>query len=138
LLYQFIKMKKEKLAVLVVDADFAVASHLTDMLYRSKPVGLVLHASNYSEAVSVLRQRNISVLVASVILPGRTGIELLRTVRDTGHKAQVIMTCSNPNNYYRELCRSLGAAYFFDKADDLSKLPFIVSGLQMDGSPGVN
>jgi DNA-binding NarL/FixJ family response regulator len=131
-------MPKDKSTILIVDADLTLASKLTDMLYSMGSVGVVLHAYTYSEAVHVLKHRNVSVLVVSITLPGRNGIELLRTLRDADYKAHVVMMSKYPNNYYRALCTSLGASYFFDKADDLNKLPFIVSELQLDSATNSN
>jgi DNA-binding NarL/FixJ family response regulator len=120
------KMQDEKLSILIVDNDFEVAKKLTRLLYGIKQVGLVLHASTYSEAVNVMRHRNISFLLVEIVLPGRNGIELLRTVHEAHYNAEVIMMGKNLNNYYYELCNSLGAIYLFDKSDDLKKIPFIL------------
>jgi DNA-binding NarL/FixJ family response regulator len=124
-------MEDKKIIVLIVAADFAIAKKLSELLYEVGSVGLVLQAHNYSQAVNVLRHRNIAVAVVDIALPGRNGVELLRTMHDADYRAQTLMISDHPSSYYRDLCSSLGASYFFDKSDDFDKIPFIVAQLQL-------
>ena len=122
-------MQKEKLVVMVVDDSIAVAQRLTSILYGMKSVGLVLHAADYDKAMDLLNHCSVSFLLVDINLPGKNGIEILRSIEKTGYNAKVMMISNQDNSYYREICASLGASYYFDKSDDFDKIPFIISQL---------
>lgn len=124
-------MKKEK-SVLVVDDCPAIAQRLADILYQTGTADVVMFASDCDQALNILQQRETSVLLIDINLPGKSGLELLRIVHETDIKTKVMIVSNHSNNYYRDLCNSLGASYFFDKSDDFDKIPFIVSQLQLN------
>ena len=123
-------MQKEKSVVLVVDGSDATAHKLAGVLYEAGTAEVVMFASTCDQALSILQQRETSVLMLDIDLPGKSGIELLRSVQGTDIKAKVMMISNHSNSYYRDLCSSLGASCFFDKSDDFDRIPFIISQLQ--------
>lgn len=125
-------MQREKLVVMVVDDHIPVAERLTNILYSMDSVGLVVHAPNYDAAMDLLSHCSISFLLVDINLPGKNGIEILRSIGKSGYKAKVMMISNQNNSYYRELCASLGASYYFDKSDDFDKIPFIITQLQLN------
>ena len=123
-------MQKEKSVVLVVDDSDAMAHKLAEVLYEAGTADVVMFASTCDQALSILQQRETSVLMLDINLPGKSGIELLRSIHEADIKTKVMMISNNSNSYYRDLYNSLGASYFFDKSDDFDRVPFIVSQLQ--------
>jgi two-component system chemotaxis response regulator CheY len=123
-------MQTEKLIVLVVDDSIAVAERLTNILYGMESVRLVLYAADYDNAMELLNHCNIPFVLLDINLPGKNGIAILRAIRKTGHQAKVMMISNQDNSYYRDLCGSLGASYYFDKSDDFDKIPYIITQLQ--------
>jgi DNA-binding NarL/FixJ family response regulator len=114
----------------VVDDSDAMANRLAEVLYEAGTANVVMFASTCDQAMSILQQRETSVLMLDINLPGKSGIELLRSVQRADIKTKVMMISSYSNSYYRDLSSSLGASYFFDKSDDFDRIPFIVSQLQ--------
>jgi len=131
-------MQIDKLVVMVVDDCIAVSQRLTSILYGMKSVGLVLHAPDYDKAMDLLNNCSISFLLVDINLPGRNGIEILRAIGKAGHSAKVMMISNQNNSYYREICASLGASYYFDKSDDFDKIPFIISQLVQNSEPNAS
>jgi len=125
-------MQKEKLVVMVVDDSIAIAQRLTNILYGMESVGLVLHAADYDKAMALLSHCSIPFLLVDINLPGKNGIDILRSISKTGYKTKVMMISNQSNSYYRELCASLGASYYFDKSDDFDKIPFVISQLVLN------
>jgi DNA-binding NarL/FixJ family response regulator len=125
-------MQKEKLVVMVVDDSIPIAIRLTNILYGMESVGLVLHAPDYEKAMAMLSNCSIPFLLVDINLPGKNGIEILRSINKMGYKTKVMMISNQDNSYYRELCASLGACYYFDKSDDFDKIPFIISQLVLN------
>jgi DNA-binding NarL/FixJ family response regulator len=122
-------MKKER-SVLVVDDCPAIAERLANILYKAGTADVVMFASDCDQAFNILQHRETSVLMIDINLPGKSGLELLRMVHETDIKTKVMMVSNQSGNYYRDLCSSLGASYFFDKSDDFDRIPFIVSQLE--------
>jgi len=71
-------MRKTKL--LIVDDEDIVRESLCDWL---SSVGYnVLAASNGEEALRIIRQKNVKIMIADLIMPGMDGLELMKKARD--------------------------------------------------------
>jgi len=57
----------------------------------------VVVADNYDEAVASFAQHDFDAIVTDILLAGKTGVDLLRKVRDLDLKAPVIMITGEPN-----------------------------------------
>ncbi len=57
----------------------------------------VVAAANYAEAVAALDDQTFDVVISDIILGGRTGIDLLRSIQESGHVGQVIMITGDPS-----------------------------------------
>jgi PAS domain S-box-containing protein len=75
----------------------------------------VAAAANYAEAVAALDEQAFDVVISDIILGGRTGIDLLRGIQESGHACQVIMITGDPSvNTASEAVR-LGAFDYLPK-----------------------
>jgi two-component system, NtrC family, response regulator HydG len=60
--------------------------------------GHEVHAcADYDDAVRLLDQHTFSVIITDIILPGNTGVDLLRTVRERDLNCPVVMITGEPN-----------------------------------------
>lgn len=60
--------------------------------------GYEVHRStDYTDAVSHLDRMAVDVIITDIILAGRTGVDLLRTVRERGLNCPVVMITGEPN-----------------------------------------
>ena len=81
--------------VLIIDDEesirFAFQTHLSKEGYE------VLTAENYELALENLSHTNFDVIFADIILPGHSGIDILREVKNRGLKCPVIIITGEPN-----------------------------------------
>lgn len=57
----------------------------------------VTTATNYAQALEALDEDGFDVVVSDIILGGKTGIDLLRTIQQTRERCQVIMITGDPS-----------------------------------------
>jgi two-component system OmpR family response regulator len=86
-------------------------------------------AHSYEEAVHMLTMHRYDYLLLDINMPGKSGISLLQTIRESGWKGRVIMLSNSAEASYKQHCLSLGASYFLDKTSDFEKVPLILNGI---------
>jgi CheY-like chemotaxis protein len=119
-------MKKEKLLILIVDDNINFVKRIVSMIEDLDNIGYINVAADYEEAVKLLEEMPDLVLL-DINLPGKSGIELLRRIKESGSETEVIMITNHADGYYRKVCKDLGAEYFLDKTNDFAKVPEIIS-----------
>lgn len=111
--------------VLVVDDEDDSLELLRRSLCR---MGLeVLPAKSASEALLVLATEHVDLIVADMVMAGRSGIDLLREVRELGFRAPFIMvTAYGEMESYLEVM-NLGAVDYLSKPVDGELLKAVVT-----------
>jgi DNA-binding NarL/FixJ family response regulator len=99
------------------------------MLEAVEGVGLVAAATNPAEALGAIRTSIPDVLVLDIQMPGGSGVEVLRAVRQAGLPTVVIILTNYATPWYRDTCLSDGADYFFDKSTEFDKVADVVERL---------
>jgi DNA-binding NarL/FixJ family response regulator len=121
------KLKKEKKIVLIVDDSILILERMIPMLEEVNNIQFVVHAANYSEAVELLKKLSPDMVLLDINLPDKSGIELLRTIKEQYQEIKVFMITNQANDYYRDICKKLGADHFFDKSKDFNLIPELLS-----------
>ena len=109
--------------VLITDDEAPVHELLKRAL---SPTGAsVVDAYNGEEALKVLAERPIDLLVTDVMMPGMDGLALVRTLRETGNKKFPVVVCTSMDESVKE---SLTQHLAFDAAgmDRFVRKPFSV------------
>lgn len=119
--------RKEKLLILIVDDNMCFVERMIGLLEEVKNIGYINVASDYDEASRLLVSEPHDLVLLDINLPGKSGIELLKKIKSAGGTTKVMMMTNHAEEYYRVLCRELGADYFLDKSNDFTKVPGIVS-----------
>jgi DNA-binding NarL/FixJ family response regulator len=122
-------MKKEKLMILIVEDSILIKERLKAMLLELDNVNQVLEAGTYEEAFRMLEQGVPNVLLLDLGLPGKSGIDLLRTIAQHKWELTIIVLTNQVGSYYKDLCLSMGAHHFLDKTKDFDKVPSLVEAL---------
>ena len=120
---------KEKLMILIVEDSILIKERLKAMLLELDNVNQVLEAGTYEEAFRELEQGVAHVLLLDIGLPGKSGIDLLRVISQYKWELTIIVLTNQIDNYYKNICLSMGAHYFLDKTRDFYKVPGIVEQL---------
>jgi DNA-binding NarL/FixJ family response regulator len=115
--------------VLIADDSRVVVERLADLLREVPGVQLVGKAKDAPEAIHSIVKKNPDAVILDLQMPGGSGLEVLRTIRQT-HPSVWVLICTNyPYPQYREECIAAGANYFLDKSAEFEKIPEILRDL---------
>jgi DNA-binding NarL/FixJ family response regulator len=115
--------------VLIVDDSKIVCNGLQQMLIHIVDVEIVGQANNARDAIASISEAKPNVVILDIRLPGKSGIEVLKDIRDKKLPIRVIMLTNYPYPQYRKKCEELGADYFFDKVTEIEEIPKVIEEL---------
>ncbi|MET0638120.1 MAG: response regulator [Chitinophagaceae bacterium] len=118
-----------EISVLIVDDNRFFAQRMAGLLDEMENVCFIHKAHNYDEALLHLAIHQYHYLLLDISMPGKNGIELLKTVGRLQFSGEIIMLTNSSEVFYRERCLLLGARYFLDKTADFEKVPHILNGI---------
>lgn len=111
--------------VFITDDSKLVVERLADLLKDVSGVEVIGQAHDPLEAVLSIQQMNPDALILDLQMPGGSGLDVLRAIRQ-GHPRLQVLICTNyPYPQYRDECTAAGANYFLDKSADFDKIPAI-------------
>ncbi|MEJ2192335.1 MAG: response regulator transcription factor [Nitrospirota bacterium] len=87
-------------------------------------------ARGYDEAVAALTREDFDLIVADILLGGRTGLELLGEVHERGLCAPVVMVTGAPSIETAAEAVRLGAYDYLPKPVDIRELLAVIQNLQ--------
>lgn len=115
--------------VLIVDDSNIVCEGLQQMLINIAGVELIGQANDAQDAITAISEYEPDVVILDIRLPGKSGIEVLKDIRDKKLPIRVIMLTNYPYPQYRKKCEELGADYFFDKVTEIEKISNLIEEL---------
>ncbi len=108
--------------VLVVDDERTIRELLSDTLAA---VGYAcLTAEDFRQAVDILDRENIDVVITDILLPGRSGVELLKHVKKT--KPQIPVLAISGKNISGDEILAAGADGFLAKPFRIGKIEDLI------------
>ena len=119
----------KEISVLIVDDNKFIVQRLAGMLDELEQVWNIQTANSYEEAIHQFNMHKYDVVLLDINLPGKSGISILKTVRQAGFAGKVIMLSNFTEQFYKDRCMMLGASLFLDKTADFDKLPYILAGV---------
>jgi CheY-like chemotaxis protein len=114
------------LTILLVDDNYEFAKRMSELLRELSVVGKVKVALSYEEAEKIISKQMPDFTLLDIHLPGRNGLELLKLIKNSKQPCRVVMVTNQADEYHRNLCRKLGAEYFFDKTNDFLAVPVLI------------
>jgi DNA-binding NarL/FixJ family response regulator len=115
--------------VLIVDDSKIVCDGLQQMLSNIDDVEIVGQAHNAKDAITSISESNPDVVILDIRMPDKSGIEVLKDIRNKKLPIRVIMLTNYPYPQYRKKCEELGADYFFDKVTEIEEIPKVIEEL---------
>lgn len=108
--------------VILCDDHAVVRRGIRDTLADAPDITVVAETSSYSEVRDALRNTPCDVLVLDLNLPGRGGLEVLASLKDTEQPVAVLIVSMYPEDQYAIRCLRAGARGYVNKAGDPAEL----------------
>ena len=104
--------------VALCDDHALVRRGIRDTLVEASDIQVTGEASSYAELRDILRTTVCDVLLLDLNMPGRSGLEVLASVRETHPHIRVLIVSMYPEDQYAVRCLRAGAQGYANKAAD--------------------
>jgi DNA-binding NarL/FixJ family response regulator len=121
--------EKQKFTILIVDDSSIIIKRVTSIIKDLDNSGTILHAANYAKAIQLINESSPRIVLLDIHLPGKSGVEVLRYIKEKHLHITVIMLTNQTEEYYKTLCKEIGAEYFIDKSSGFEAIPGIINSL---------
>jgi DNA-binding NarL/FixJ family response regulator len=101
--------------ILIADDHGVVRRGLREILADALPGTEFSEAANGDEVLSQLEKSTIALLVLDINMPGRSGMDVLRDVKQAYPRLPVIILSVHPEDQYGVRCLRAGAAAYINK-----------------------
>lgn len=108
--------------VILCDDHAMVRRGIRDTLAEAVDIQVTAEASSYAEVRDAIRTHACDVLVLDINLPGRSGLEVLSSLRETDSPIKVLIVSMFPEDQYAIRCLKAGAQGYLNKAGDPADL----------------
>jgi DNA-binding NarL/FixJ family response regulator len=108
--------------VILCDDHAFVRRGIRDTLSEAVDIQVVADASSYAEVREALRTFPCEVLVLDLNLPGRGGLEVLASLRESDSPIKVLIVSMFPEDQYAIRCLRAGAQGYLNKAGEPAEL----------------
>ena len=115
--------------VAICDDHAMVRRGIRDTLVDAVDIEVVGEAGTYSEVRELLRKVECHVLILDLNMPGRGGLEVLASVRDSHPQIRTLVVSMFSEDQYAIRCLRSGAHGYLNKAEDPAKLTLAVRTL---------
>ncbi len=115
--------------VVLCDDHAMVRRGIKHTLSEAGDITVVAEAASYSEVREALRTHPCDVLVLDLNLPGRGGLEVLSSLRESNASVRVLIVSMFPEDQYAIRCLRAGAQGYLNKAGDPAELIIAVRTL---------
>ena len=115
--------------VYIVDDSHAVRERLIGMISEVEGTTLVGASGDPNEAVEAIRRLHPDAVILDIRMPGMSGIQVLREIKQGQRTPMVIMLTNYPFGQYRRECAEAGADYFLNKSTEFEKINGILTGI---------
>jgi DNA-binding NarL/FixJ family response regulator len=108
--------------VILCDDHAMIRRGIRDTLAEAVDIRVTAETGSYSEVREALRSAPCDVLVLDLNLPGRGGLEVLASLRETDSPVKVLVVSMYPEDQYAIRCLKSGAQGYLNKAGDPADL----------------
>ena len=108
--------------VMLCDDHALVRRGIRDTLSDAVDVTVVSDVGSYAELREVLRAQTCDVLLLDLSMPGRGGLEVMATLKETDPLIRVLVVSMYPEDQYAIRCLRAGAFGYVNKAGDPAEL----------------
>ena len=121
--------------VLVVDDEEDMLWMLQRNLNKGMPDVEILAAKSGEEALAIISDKNVNLVITDINMPGMNGLDLLIEVNNRYPQTGVIIMTAYPSNAYKNEAMLSGSLRFIEKPFDINDMRKIVEQI-LKGSEG--
>ena len=108
--------------VVLCDDHAVLRRGIRDTLMEAHDITVTGEAGSYPELREVLRTSPCDVLLLDLNMPGRSGLEVLASLKETNSEIKVLIVSMYPEDQYALRCLKAGAQGYANKAGDPMEL----------------
>lgn len=108
--------------VVIVDDHAIVRRGVRQIVAEHPGIEVVAEAADYGELTAFLRDAECDVVLLDVALPGKNGIEILKSLRERHPRIRVLMFSTYPEDQYAVRALKAGASGYLTKDSAASQL----------------
>lgn len=108
--------------VILCDDHAMIRRGIRDTLSEAVDIQVTAEASSYSEVRDAMRSHLCDVLILDINMPGRSGLEVLSSLRETVSPIKVLIVSMFPEDQYAIRCLKAGAQGYLNKSGDPADL----------------
>jgi two-component system invasion response regulator UvrY len=108
--------------VLICDDHLIVRQGIKQILADASDIVLAGEADSGPEAVRLVRESGIDVVLMDIAMPQRDGLDVLRQLKNEFPKLPVLMLSTYPDKQYAVRSLKLGAAGYLNKSADSEQM----------------
>ena len=110
------------LTVYIVDDSKVMRERLMESVADIAGVHIAGQSGDPFKALDNIKESYPDVVILDIRLPGKSGIDVLKDIKENPAAPVVIMVTNYPYRQYRQACMTAGADYFFSKIDEFEKI----------------
>jgi len=123
-------METQNLILLIVDASVLITERLKERLSNHPFIQQILSAEDYDQAVSVLAEKQIDIVLMDIQLKEKSGIDLLKFISTTSPNTRVVVFTNAAEKEYIRVVEKYGVVYFLDKSRDFEKISSLIADIK--------
>jgi DNA-binding NarL/FixJ family response regulator len=116
--------------VFVADDSAAIRERILSLLEEIPGVEIVGHAEDALAARVLVTALQPDVVILDINMPGGSGVEVLRDIKNASHPPRVIMLTNHSQLQYRHRCLEAGADAFLDKSTEFGNIRAVLETLR--------
>jgi two-component system, NarL family, invasion response regulator UvrY len=101
--------------ILICDDHKIVRDGLSQILQQLAGVSYIGEAGDGNEALILLKNEVFDIVLLDISLPGRSGLEILQSIKEKWHSTNVLMLSMHPQEQYAMRALKLGASGYLTK-----------------------
>jgi DNA-binding NarL/FixJ family response regulator len=113
--------------ILIVDDNPGFVKRMTRLLGELQNIGPIQSAGSCEEAIKLLDHSMHEMILLDINLPDKSGISLLKIIKERKLDSQVILISNHSDSFYREKCIKMGALHVLDKTAEFEHVPSIIA-----------
>ncbi len=108
--------------VIICDDNALIRRGIRDTLAEQPDLEVVGEAGEYGDLRALLRRQGCDVLVLDINLPGRSGLDVLHTLKEEGSPIRVLVVSMYPEDQYALRALRAGAYGYVNKGGDPAQI----------------